>query len=134
MKKLMFVAAVAAFVGCSTETRGTRVMLDTETGSATVTENSYRLSRRVKVARVTYAEVGGIKKATVTLESLTQTRQRLQARIVWMDAEGTEIDPDGKAFRAIVLDGNDTVTFSGFAPNAAGKTAKVLIREMETVE
>ena len=134
MKKCMLVAAVAAFVGCSTESRGTRVMLDTETGAATVTENSYRLSRRVRVARVTYEEVGGIKKATVTLESLTQSRQRIQARIGWLDAEGTEIDSDGKAFRAIVLDGNDSVTFSGFAPNAAGKTAKVMIREMETVE
>lgn len=134
MKMLMLAAVVAALVGCSTETRGTRITLNAETGEATVVENSYRLSRRVRVSRVTYAEVDGIKKATVTLESLTQSRQRIQARIAWMDAEGTEIDLDGKAFRAFVIDGNDTVSFTGFAPNAAGKTAKVLIREMETVE
>ena len=134
MKRLFFCAVVAALAGCSTETRGTRITLSTETGEATVVENSYRLSRRVRVDRVTYTDVGGIKKATVTIESLTRTRQRLQARIVWLDGEGMEIDPDGKPFRAIVLDGNDTVTFSGFAPNASGKTAKVLIREMETVE
>ena len=134
MKRLVLCAVVAALAGCSTETRGTRITLNAETGEATVVENSYRLSCRVRVSRVTYAAVDGIKKATVTLESLTQSRQRLQARIVWMDAEGTEIDPDGKAFRAIVLDGNDTATFTGFAPNASGKSAKVLIREMETVE
>ncbi len=134
MKRLIFYFVIAALVGCSTETRGTRIILNSETGEATIMENSYRLSRRVKVSRVTYADVEGIKKATVTIESLTQSRQRLQVRVVWMDAEGSEIDPDGKPFRAIVLDGNDTVTFSSLAPHPAGKMAKVMIREMETVE
>ena len=134
MNKLMMVVALVALTGCSTESRGTRVMIDTETGDASVRENSYRLSNRIKVGKVTYCEVGGLKKATVTLESQTKRRQRIQARMIWLDDEGTEIDPDGKAFRAIVIDGNDTVTFTGIAPNDKGRTAKMLIREMETVE
>ena len=134
MNKLMMVVAVIALAGCSTESRGTRVTIDAETGDASVLENSYRLSNRIKVGRVTYGEVDGLKKATVTLASQTKRRQRIQARMIWLDDEGTEIDPDGKAFRAIVIDGNDTVTFTGVAPNGRGKTAKMLIREMETVE
>ena len=134
MNKLMMVVAVIALAGCSTESRGTRVTIDAETGDASVLENSYRLSNRIKVGRVTYGEVDGLKKATVTLASQTKRRQRIQARMIWLDDEGTEIDPDGKAFRAIVIDGNDTVTFTGVAPNGRGKTAKMMIREMETVE
>ena len=134
MNRILVMIAMAAAVGCSTESRGTRVMIDTETGDASVLENSYRLSNRIKVGKVTYSEVGGLKKATVTLESKTKRRQRIQARMIWLDDEGTEIDPDGKAFRAIVVDGNDTVTFTGIAPNDKGKTAKMMIREMETVE
>ena len=134
MNRILMVIALAAAVGCSTESRGTRVMIDTETGDASVLENSYRLSNRIKVGKVTYGEVGGLKKATVTLESKTKRRQRIQARMAWLDDEGTEIDSDGKPFRAIVIDGNDTVTFTGVAPNDRGKTVKMMIREMDTVE
>lgn len=134
MNRILMAVVIGVLMGCSTESRGTRVMIDTETGDASVRENSYRLSNRIKIGKVTYNEVSGLKKATVTLESLTKRRQRIQARMIWLDDEGTEIDPDGKAFRAIVIDGNDTVTFTGIAPNGKGKAAKMLIREMETVE
>jgi len=120
--------------GCETETRGTRVAIDVDAGTASVRENSYRLSNRIKVAKTTYDNDGDIRRATVTLESLTKRRQRIHARMVWLDAEGTEVDPDGKPFRTIVLDGNDTVTFTGRAPNAKAVQAKMVIREEETVE
>lgn len=134
MKKMLLIAALAAVAGCA-DTRGTRVTLDTETGDATVLENSYRLSNRVKVRKVTYGDNGdGIRRATMTIESTTRRRQRLQARIVWMDAEGTEIDPDGKPYRTYVIDGNDVLTVSGMAPSEKGVTAKMQIREIVDVE
>ena len=134
MKKMLLIAALAAVAGCA-DTRGTRVTLDTETGDATVLENSYRLSNRVKVRKVTYGDNGdGIRRATMTIESTTRRRQRLQARIVWMDAEGTEIDPDGKPYRTYVIDGNDVLTVSGMAPSEKGVTAKMQIREIIDVE
>jgi len=135
MRKIMAVGVLAALLaGCETETRGMRVSIDTDAGTASVRENSYRLSKRIKVAKTTYDDTGDIRRATVTLESLTKRRQRIQARMVWLDAEGTEIDPDGKPFRTIVLDGNDTTTFTGLAPNAKGVQAKVVVRELDTVE
>ncbi len=131
---LIFSFAFALCAGCA-ETRGTRVTLDTETGEATVLESSYRLSNRVKVRKVTYGEASeGIRRATVTIESLTKRRQRLQARLVWSDAEGTEIDADAKPFRAIVLDGNDVMTLTGVAPNPKATQVKIQIRETETAE
>lgn len=126
-------AALAAAAGC-VETAGTRVTVDTSAGSASVYEGSARLHNRVKVIRTTYDQYDGIKKASVTIESLTHRRQRLQARMVWLDAEGTEIDPDSKPFRAIVLDGKDTYVFTGVAPNAKAVVAKMVIRETDTVE
>ena len=131
---LIFSFAFALCAGCA-ETRGTRVTLDIETGEATVLESSYRLSNRVKVRKVTYGEASeGIRRATVTIESLTKRRQRLQARLVWSDAEGTEIDADAKPFRAIVLDGNDVMTLTGVAPNPKATQVKIQIRETETAE
>ena len=133
MKTVVLAAAAAIFAGC-VETAGTRVTVDTQTGDASILECSTRLANRVKVVRVTYGDVDGIKRATVTLESLTHKRQELQARMVWLDFEGTEIDPDGKPFRAIVLDGNDVTTFTGMAPNEKGVTARLQVRETDTAQ
>ena len=132
--KVLVVAAVAAVVSGCTETRGTRVNIDTDSGEATVRENSFWLKGRVKIARVTYGEADGIRKATVTIESMTKRRQRIQARMIWLDEEGTAIDADGKPFRAYVIDGNDSVTFTGFAPSPKGVKAQVQVREDDTVE
>ena len=135
MKNAIFLAlGLALAAGCA-ETRGTRVTVDAETGDASVLENSYRLSNRVKVRKVAYGEASeGIRKATVTIESVTRRRQRLQARMVWTDAEGSDIDADAKPYRSIVLDGNDVYAFTGVAPSSAAVRAKLQIREIETVE
>ena len=133
MKTVVLAAIAAVFAGC-VETAGTRVTVDTQTGDASILECSTRLANRVKVVRVTYGDVDGIKRATVTLESLTHKRQELQARMVWLDFEGTEIDPDGKPFRAIVLDGNDVTTFTGMAPSEKGVTARLQVRETDTAQ
>ena len=133
MKTVVLAAVAAIFAGC-VETAGTRVTVDTQTGDASILECSTRLANRVKVVRVTYGDVDGIKRATVTLESLTHKRQELQARMVWLDFEGTEIDPDGKPFRAIVLDGNDVTTFTRMAPNEKGVTARLQVRETDTAQ
>ena len=133
MKTVVLAAVAAIFAGC-VETAGTRVTVDTQTGDASILECSTRLANRVKVVRVTYGDVDGIKRATVTLESLTHRRQELQARMVWLDFEGTEIDPDGKPFRAIVLDGNDVTTFTGMAPSGKGVTARMQVRETDTAQ
>ena len=130
---IVLAAAMAVAAGC-VETAGTRVSIDTQTGDASVLECSTRLVNRVKIVKVTYDDVSGIKKATVTMESLSHRRQELQARMVWTDAEGTEIDPDGKPFRAIVLDGMDVTTFTGFAPNPKGVKARLQLRETDTAQ
>ena len=54
--------------------------------------------------------------------------------MVWMDAEGSEIDADAKPFRTLVIDGGDVQTFTGVAPNGRAVKARLQIREIETVE
>ena len=71
---------------------------------------------------------------SVTLASDTHYCQNLQARMVWMDGEGNEIDADSKPFRAIVLDGKDQTTFTGVAPNSKAVKAKLLLRETDTAQ
>ena len=133
MKTIMLAAVAAAFAGC-VETAGTRVSIDTRSGDASVLEASTRLANRVRIVGVSYDDVAGIKKATVTIESLSHKRQELQARMVWMDADGAEVDADGKPFRAIVLDGMDVTTFTGMAPNPRCVKARLQLRETDTAQ
>ena len=133
LKTIILAAIAAAFAGC-VETAGTRVSIDSRTGDASVLESSTRLANRVRVVGVSYDDVSGIKKATVTLESLSHKRQELQARMVWMDADGAEVDADGKPFRAIVLDGMDVTTFTGMAPNPRCVKARLQLRETDTAQ
>lgn len=126
-KLLSAVCAMVCFVGC-VDTAGTRVTIDTETGDSSVLENSQRLANKLKIKKVTYDEVNGLKKATITLTSTTKKKLSIQGRMVWFDAEGTEIDPEGKSYRTMVLDGLDFCTFTGIAPNAKGVRAKLQVR------
>lgn len=134
MKKLMLIAVAAALVGCA-ETAGTRVTIDTRTGDSSVVECAPRIAQRIKVVGVSYSEVSeGIQRATVTIESKAHKRLQYQARMIWLDAEGVEIDPDSKSFRPIVLDGMDQVSISGVAPNSKAVKAKLQIRVTSTAQ
>ena len=125
---LCSILCAAGMVGC-VNTSGTRVLVDLESGESTIREDNMRLANRLKVTNVTYGEVAeGIRRATVSLESTTDARLSFQGRMVWYDAEGTEIDPDGKSYRVYVLDGHDTCAMTGVAPNANGVKAKLQLR------
>ena len=125
---LLSVFCAAGLVGC-VNTSGTRVVVDLESGESTIREDNMRLANRLKVTDVSYGEVTeGIRRATVSLESTTDKRLSFQGRMVWYDAEGMEIDPDGKSYRVYVLDGHDTCTLTGVAPNAKGVKAKLQLR------
>ena len=134
IKTMAIAAALALGVAGCVETAGTRVTIDTDTGDASVLECSTRLAGKVRVVRMTSGDVAGIRKATVTLESLTHKRLDLQARMVWADADGSDVDADGKPFRALVVDGRDVTTFTGMAPNDRCVKARLQVRETETAE
>ena len=125
---LGLVLCAAGLAGC-VNTSGTRVLVDLESGESTVREDNMRLANRLKVTNVSYGEVTeGIRRATVSLESTTDKQLSFQGRMVWYDVDGMEIDPDGKSYRAYVLDGHDTCTMTGVAPNAKGVKAKLQLR------
>ena len=56
-------------------------------------------------------------------------RQDVQVKMVWMDADGMEIDPDGETYRVSILDGKETITVTSVSPNPRAVKVKVNIRE-----
>ena len=126
-------AGLSALVGC-VDTAGTVVTTDYATGSTLVLENSTRLKDQVKVLRVNYDEVNGLKRVHITLASTRHRRLRVDYRIAWFDANGMELDPDSKTYRNQILEGRDAVTVTGVANSAAAVSSKLRVRATSAAE
>ena len=98
-------------------------------GSTLVLEDSTRLKDQVRVLRVNYDEVNGLKRAHVTLASTKHRRLFVHYRIAWFDANGMELDPDSKTYRDLILEGRDAVTVTGVANSAAAVSSKLRVRD-----
>lgn len=91
-----------------------------------------------KVARLLTVEdliVGqtknGLMKANVKLASRMNKTYTAQSKFAWFDEDGAEIDPDGDAWRPLVLHGKETKSIHGVAPNARAVSFKLRIRTGE---
>lgn len=91
-----------------------------------------------KVARLLTVEdfiVGqtrnGLMKANVKLTSRMNKTYTAQSKFAWFDEDGVEIDPDGDAWRPLVLHGKETRTIQGVAPTAGAASFKLRIRAGE---
>jgi uncharacterized protein YcfL len=118
----------AALVGC-VDTAGTSVATDHANGSTLVLEENTRLKDQIQVVRVSYDEVNGLKRVHVTLASAKHARLRVDYRIVWLDVNGTELDPDTKTYRTLIIEGRDVVTVTGLANSAAAVSSRVRVRD-----
>ena len=126
-----FLACVTfGLAGCATNTDGIRVTLDTRTGEGVVIADSQTTADRIEVVKLSYIEQKtGIKRAYLELASKVKRRQDVQVKMVWMDADGMEIDPDGETYRVSILDGKETITVTSVSPNPRAVKVKVNIRE-----
>ena len=127
---MLAAAAACAFVcGCHT-TAGTTAVLNHENGTSLITEGNARLRNQLAVTGITYNKTPfGLNRVNIQVASLIQRTQYLQYRISWFDADGMEIDGDGKSYRDLVLQGGDARTLTGVAPTPAAVTSRLRIRE-----
>ena len=73
----------------------------------------------------------GLMKVNVKLTSRHNKTVVAQSKLAWFDADGMEIDPDTDAWRPLTLNGKETRTISGVAPNAGAVAFKLRIRAGE---
>jgi uncharacterized protein YcfL len=129
---LLVAAAMAAgmsvMTGC-VDTAGTTITTDHAAGSTLVTEDNTRLKDQLQVLRVTYDDVNGLKRVHITLASTKHARLHVDYRIIWLDANGMELDPDVKTYRSLRIEGRDAVTVTGLANSTAATTSKLRVRD-----
>ena len=130
----MAALAAALAAGCaSPNTSGLTVGAETdEEGNLQqiLQVDNAKLARQLHVDDLTVGQTkNGLMKVGVKLTSRQNKSIVAQAKFAWFDADGAEIDPDGDPWRPLVLQGKETRTVQGVAPNSGAAAFKLRVRE-----
>ena len=91
-----------------------------------------RVARMLVVEDVHVGQTrNGLLRVRVRLASRSSRTYTAQSRFTWFDEEGLEVEPDGDAWRPLVMQGKETRTIEGVAPDARAASFRLQIREGE---
>lgn len=127
--------AAMGLVGCSTtagvETTGKASW--NEDGSRgldkKVVFNNSGLKGDIEIVDVKSAMAGDILRAQATLRSRDRNTLPFQYRFDWYDAGGLEINSGSGSWKPLILNGRETKTVQGVAPDPRAREFKLKIRE-----
>lgn len=140
MKKgwiLIWAALVAVFAaGCASPntsgfTVGSEADADGVMQQVLQVDNAKVVGKLVVSGMVTGQTKNGLMKASLKLTSRLNKTFVAQSKFAWFDADGMEIDPDTDPWRPLALNGKETRTIQGVAPNATAVSFKLRVREGE---
>ena len=130
------VGIVALAAGCAKpKTSGFTVGADVDADGnrqQVLQVDNAKLARLLQVQDVVVGQTkNGLMKVNVKLTSRHNKTVVAQSKLAWFDADGMEIDPDTDAWRPLTLNGKETRTISGVAPDAGAVAFKLRIRAGE---
>jgi len=137
MKRLV---ALALWIVCpgGAPTSGTEAGTISMTGlngettySSYVNANNSRLARRIAVVRLDRADIGGLLKAAVTIQSRSDDTEALQYKWTWFDAKGFEVNSSSQPWQPVLVYGMQTTSIQGLAPNPSAKDFRLHLRFQE---
>ena len=129
--------ASLGLVGCSTtagvEATG-KVSWD-EQGARTLEKNvvfnNSGLKSDIQIVDIKSAMAGDILRVQATLRSKDKDTMPFQYRFEWYDAGGLEINSGAGSWKPLILNGRETKTVQGVAPDPRAKEFKLKIREAD---
>ena len=116
-------------VGCTApNSMSTKTAAD---GSYTVqtVSNNPKLSTEVMVERVNMGYVGDIKRVQLAIKDRWYVDKAFQYKIVWVDGNGMEINPEGSIWKPIQLTGREVKTVHSVAPNPSAVDVVVYLKK-----
>lgn len=134
---LIAAAALAAWAaGCaSPKTSGFTVGAEADAEGVmqeVLQVDNARLARNLTVTDLSTGQTkNGLMKVNVKLTSRLNKTVVAQSKFAWFDAGGAEIDPDTDPWRPLVLNGKETRTLQGVAPDASAVSFRLRVREGE---
>ncbi|HBM16516.1 MAG TPA: hypothetical protein DD381_09285 [Lentisphaeria bacterium] len=120
-------ALTVVFIGgCST------AVMDIDGSSQGAATVNYKNSPvDIKVLDTKSKFVNGLLKVNMQLENGISNPYTLEYKFSWFDSDGMEVDEGSTAWMPIYLNGRETRTIQGLAPNPSAKSFKIKIREAD---
>ena len=132
MKKLMLLSICAAGLALASGCWWwTSVMEIDGTSDGATTVNFKNSPVDIKVLDTRTRFVNGLLQVNQELESGYSSTYRLEYKFSWYDSAGMEVDPARTAWMPLYMNGRETKTIQGLAPNPSAKTFKIKFRETD---
>src|SRR5690606_23964594 len=76
-----------------------------------------KLVTQIGVDRISMGYAGDLKKASIAIKDRWFVSRNFEYKIVWVDASGFEVNPEGSRWKPIQLTGREIKTVQSIAPN-----------------
>lgn len=91
--------------------------------------NNTLLYNRLRIVDTRTRERNDLLQVQATLRNQWKFELDFQYRIKWFDADGFEINPEGQAWRQLILAGSNETNVQGVAPNSKAESFEIWVRE-----
>lgn len=126
---LITTSVLATLVAC---TAPNALMTHTDSKGATSittrTSNPILLTE-IGVDRVNMIEVGTLKKVAIAIKNQRFNNKHFFYKIVWVDAQGIEVNPEGAIWKPIELTGREIKSVQSLAPNPSAVDTVVYLKK-----
>lgn len=129
-KKLLLLTLCTAltFTGC-TAPNALQTTSNAEGTTARTMTNNPVLRTEVSVQKVGLSMVGDLKKASIAIANVRFNNKKFEYKIVWLDAMGSEVNPEGSIWKPIQLTGREVKTVQSLAPNPSAVDIVVYLKK-----
>jgi uncharacterized protein YcfL len=91
--------------------------------------NNTLLYNRLRIMETRTRKKNDLLQVQAKLRNQWKFELDFQYRIKWFDADGFEIEPEGQAWRQLVIPGSHETNVQGVAPNSKATSFEVWVRE-----
>ncbi|OTG72751.1 hypothetical protein B9T26_09770 [Acinetobacter sp. ANC 4169] len=97
--------------------------------SVKTVSNNPKLVTQIAVDRINMGYAGDLKKASIAIKDRWFVSRNFEYKIVWVDANGFEVNPEGSRWKPIQLTGREIKTVQSIAPNPSAVDVVVYLRK-----
>lgn len=88
-----------------------------------------KLVTQIGIDRISMGYAGDLKKASIAIKDRWFVSRNFEYKIVWVDASGFEVNPEGSRWKPIQLTGREIKTVQSIAPNPSAVDVVVYLRK-----
>ena len=119
----------ATLAACTAPNALTTKTQNDGTMSVQTRTNNAVLLTEIGIDRVSMVNVGDLKKVALGIKNQRFNNKHFSYKIVWVDSQGMEVNPEGSIWKPIDLTGREIKTVQSLAPNPSAVDIVVYLKK-----